>query len=131
MAEKVFVKDPAGWDFFTRSPAGPIGLNLRKRGNRLLDLGRKQAGKKTGALRASMFCNLTVDARGLRVEVGSHVKHARMHHDGTRPHVIRPRVASALRFKQNGRIRYAQRVFHPGTKPNRYLTGNLPIVVLD
>lgn len=128
---KVFIKDPAGWTFFTKSTAGPIGSDLAKRGVRLRELARRQAGRKTGALRASMFSHLSTNARGIKVEVGSNVKHALMHHNGTRPHVIRPRTASTLRFKQNGRIRYAKRVFHPGTKPNLYLTANLAKVVLN
>lgn len=131
MADKVFVKDPVGWNFFTRSPSSDIGNDLSKRGFRLRELARKQAGRKTGALKASMFSNLKTSARGLSVEVGSNVPHALMHHNGTRPHVIRPRTASTLRFTQNGRIRYAKRVFHPGTKPNFYLTANLIKVVLN
>ncbi|GKQ35198.1 hypothetical protein [Streptomyces sp. A012304] len=40
---------------------------------------------------------------------------------GTRPHVIRPRRAQALRFTVGGRVVYARVVMHPGTKPNDFL----------
>jgi len=39
---------------------------------------------------------------------------------GTRPHVIRPYRAKALRFEVGGRVVFAQQVNHPGTKPNPY-----------
>lgn len=40
---------------------------------------------------------------------------------GTRPHMIRPVRARALRFTIGGRTVYAKAVMHPGTKPNRFL----------
>ncbi len=48
---------------------------------------------------------------------------------GTRPHVIRPRQAKALRFTVGGVVVYATRVNHPGTQPNDFWTRplrNLP-----
>lgn len=41
--------------------------------------------------------------------------------NGTRPHLIRPRYAKALRFEVDGRVVYTQLVRHPGTKPNNFL----------
>lgn len=41
--------------------------------------------------------------------------------DGTRPHLIRPRRAKALRFDIRGRVVYAAYVRHPGTRPNDFL----------
>ncbi|WP_328436875.1 hypothetical protein OHA71_06380 [Streptomyces sp. NBC_00444] len=40
---------------------------------------------------------------------------------GTRPHVIRPVRARALRFTVGGRTVYARVVMHPGTQPNNFL----------
>lgn len=125
-----FIKDPDGWEQLTRGPDDLIGRDLAKRGVRLKSLAMKQAHKKTGKLAASMTTSLSVDFKGLQVTVGSNVKHALMHHEGTKPHIIKPRRARTLRFVQRGKIRYAQRVFHPGSRPNRYLTDNLPKVVL-
>ncbi|MFF5968283.1 hypothetical protein ACFY64_32075 [Streptomyces collinus] len=40
--------------------------------------------------------------------------------DGTRPHIIRPRRARALRFV-DGRVVFAAYARHPGTRPNPFL----------
>jgi hypothetical protein len=56
-----------------------------------------------------------------RVEVTA--KYATMVHDGTRPHVIRPRRKKALRFlwKKKGRWVVLKKVNHPGTKARPWL----------
>lgn len=41
--------------------------------------------------------------------------------NGTRPHLIRPVRARALRFMVGGRVVYARLVHHPGNKPNDFL----------
>ncbi len=43
---------------------------------------------------------------------------------GTRPHIIRARNARFLRFVQDGVVRYAKQVQHPGT-PGTPITGRL------
>lgn len=40
---------------------------------------------------------------------------------GTRPHVIEPRRRRALRFVIGGTLRFAKKVFHPGTRAYRVL----------
>lgn len=40
---------------------------------------------------------------------------------GTRPHIIRPVRAQALRFTVGGRVVYAKIVHHPGTRPNDFM----------
>jgi hypothetical protein len=40
---------------------------------------------------------------------------------GTRPHVIRPVRARALKFTMGSRTVYAKVVMHPGTQPNNFL----------
>ena len=40
---------------------------------------------------------------------------------GTRPHIIRPVRARALRFMIGGQVVYAKVVMHPGTRPNDFL----------
>ncbi|EMF20424.1 hypothetical protein H114_32814 [Streptomyces gancidicus BKS 13-15] len=40
---------------------------------------------------------------------------------GTRPHLIRPRRARALRFQADGQTVFSQLVRHPGTRPNPFL----------
>ncbi|MET9458350.1 hypothetical protein ABZY05_25260 [Streptomyces canus] len=41
--------------------------------------------------------------------------------DGTRPHIIRPRRARALRFEVDGRVVFSAFVRHPGTRPNNFM----------
>lgn len=40
---------------------------------------------------------------------------------GSRPHEIKARRAKFLRFEQNGQIVFRKRVFHPGTRPARFM----------
>lgn len=40
--------------------------------------------------------------------------------EGTKPHVIVPRAAKALRFMVRGKLVFATRVMHPGTKANPF-----------
>ena len=42
-------------------------------------------------------------------------------HEGSRPHLIRPRKAQALRFNVGGRTVYTKLVRHPGTKARPFL----------
>lgn len=42
-------------------------------------------------------------------------------HEGTRPHLIRPRRAKALRFEIGGRTVFARLVRHPGTRARPFL----------
>jgi hypothetical protein len=53
--------------------------------------------------------------------VGSDVEYAQMVHDGTRPHVIRPRNAQVLRFRVGGQVVFARVVNHPGTRAQPFL----------
>lgn len=40
---------------------------------------------------------------------------------GTKPHEIKARRAKFLRFEQNGQVVFRKRVWHPGTKPARFM----------
>lgn len=53
--------------------------------------------------------------------VSANTHYALYVHEGTRPHVIRPRRAKALRFVVGGRVVFAQRVNHPGTRARPFL----------
>lgn len=47
--------------------------------------------------------------------------YAKFVEEGTRPHLILPRRAKVLRFVQNGVVRFARGVFHPGTEPRPFM----------
>jgi hypothetical protein len=55
------------------------------------------------------------------VSIGKGTRHAIWIEDGTEAHEILPRRRKFLRFVQNGRVRFAKRVFHPGTKPTKFV----------
>lgn len=76
----------------------------------------------TGRLRASIRLERR-SVLGLRQRwtIGSDVEYAPMVNDGTRPHLIRPRRAQALRFKVDGRTVFARVVRHPGTRARPFL----------
>lgn len=59
---------------------------------------------------------------GDEVRISTNVAYAQYVHDGTRPHVIRPRRRQALRFVVGGRVVYAKVVHHPGTRARPFLT---------
>lgn len=112
-----------------KHPGGMVGRWMDKKGSRLVALAKAQVGVDTGALRSSISHQTTGQSYGIRVRVSATDKKAMMHHEGTRAHFIHPRRAQVLRFKHNGRIVYAKQVWHPGTKPNKFLTDNLPKVL--
>lgn len=117
-----FVPDEAAIHELRFSWNGMIGRDLSRRLRTLEFRARGSAGVKTGELRARLHTERSVTSKGLEGRVGSPVKYAAAHHDGARPHVIRPRHGKYLRFVVAGRIVFASRVNHPGNRPNPYLT---------
>lgn len=59
---------------------------------------------------------------GWRLRLTAPARHATYLEFGTRPHMIYPRRADFLRFEVGGRVVYARKVRHPGTKATRYLS---------
>lgn len=115
-------------DNLLKSPTGPVGRLLHKKGLAVLTAARGQVGVKTGKLKASLHMEHKRNAKGQYVRVGSPLKYAYAHHEGTKPHVITPDRKEYLRFSSKGRVVYSRVIMHPGTKPNRYLTDNLYLI---
>jgi hypothetical protein len=126
MATVVFRK--AELDFLLNSPEGDVGKYLAKKGRLIMAAAKAQVGIRTGALRSSIHMRHLRDSRGQYVKIGSNLDYALLHHQGTKPHVIRPDRAKVLRFVRGSRIIYTTSVMHPGTKANRYLSDNLKLV---
>lgn len=111
---------------------GMVGRFFKSRGNKLQNMARTQVGGNTGLLRSSIHMRHYKDPRGHMIRVGSNVTHARVHHEGTPPRLIKPdRPDGVLRFVTKGQVVYANLVRHPGTKANKYLTDNLRRVFAD
>lgn len=71
----------------------------------------------TGRLRSSIKSNVNGD----RATIETNVSYAPYVHDGTRPHIIRPRRRPALRFRVGGQVVFARVVHHPGTRARPFL----------
>jgi len=64
-----------------------------------------------------------VGPRLLHGSVGDDAHYAAAVHEGSRPHIIRPRPGTrALRFVVGGRVVFAQFVNHPGTRSRPFLS---------
>lgn len=61
-------------------------------------------------------------AAGFSVDIAYTAPQAEFTEKGTRPHVIRPRRAKALRFVSGGRTVFARVVHHPGTKAQHWFS---------
>lgn len=127
MAVQIVWNKP-GLDYVLHNPVGVVGRYLSKKGRLVTAAARRQVGVRTGALRNSIHMRHFRDPRGQYIKVGSSLSYARMHHDGTKPHLILPTRGGNLRFFSKGFMVFAQMVRHPGTKPNRYLTDNLKLL---
>lgn len=116
-------------DHLLNNPRGSLGREMHRQGALITQMARAQVGKKTGNLMRSITYSVTRSTAGQTLTVTATARNALMHHEGTRPHYIMPNASRVLRFKTGGRVVYAQRVLHPGTKPNRYLTDPMRRVV--
>lgn len=88
-------------------------VKLSKRGPTTL-------GVRTNRLRGSVRASdaRVVDGNDIVSSIGSNVSYAGIHEFGgtTRPHVIRPKTAKALRWQAGGVVFFASVVHHPGSK---------------
>jgi len=78
---------------------------------------RERAPVRTGRLRESISL---IKVNDLHYVVGSPLEYAVYVERGTRPHIIRPKRARALRFVVGGETVFARLVRHPGTKPHPF-----------
>lgn len=110
---------------------GMVGMHMKKVGAQIITLARGQVGKRTGKLAASIHMAHYSSGRKQHIRVGSSVKYALAHHEGTRPHFIVPHPPRThLRFRaRSGAVVYPTAVLHPGTRPNRYLSDQLRKVI--
>jgi len=118
-------------NFELRSQYGTVGRYMHKVGNRIAQRARRQVGVKTGRLRSSISFKHVKIAGEAAVKIGAYTNYAKLHHEGTKPHIITPnKPGGQLVFMKGSRIVRTPIVRHPGTKPNRYLTDQLrkPIV---
>lgn len=106
---------------------GPgVRRDLRRRAENVYNAQRRKVGVKSGALRASIRVvdrgNRGLGKANIQVVAGRPGMHQTGYQEyGTRPHVITPKRARALRFVSGGQVVFARRVNHPGTKATRFI----------
>ena len=119
----------AGVEYTVNSQEGPVGRYLHRKGKLMVLGARKMVGVESGRLQRSIHDRMSRTPYGQTRILGTRgVPYALSHHEGTRPHLITPKRAQALRFTAGGRVVYARSVMHPGTKPNKYLSTQLELV---
>jgi hypothetical protein len=111
-----------------------------KKARQLKKLAKLKVGRRTGKLRRSIDLMDRKYVPGIyySVSVGSRVKYAYPHHEGTEPYIIRPKTRKVLKFKAGSVVAmgrtdgrgnvYARAVRHPRVAPNRYLTDPAKII---
>lgn len=109
---------------------GLVGRYMKRKARAIVSAAKAQAGYKTGALKKSIHFRHTTHAYGHKLWIGSRLSYAYMHHEGTKPHLILPKKSEVLRFTKGSRVIYSRGVNHPGTKPNRYLSNQLALVLI-
>ena len=113
-------------DEMLKTPAGGLWKYLEVQSDLAVAGAKLMVGVKTGRLRESIKKKHTGHSRGQTVWIGSTVKYAYEHHQGTRPHTITPKSKSELVFVSKSRVLvHTRAVHHPGTKPNPYLASQL------
>lgn len=105
-------------------PSGEVGLEVRRRGNLVLNAARREAPVRTGTLRGSLRMFVGSEAGELAATIGSPLDYALYVHEGTgiygpRHRPIRPVRARMLAWRDNGQWHFAREV--RGTRPNRFL----------
>jgi hypothetical protein len=113
--------DPAALRRYTRSAGGPVVADITRRATNVQTDARRRVQKRTRATERSIVKRVVVEGRGVVGYVVTDSPIAGYLHDGTAPHVIRPRVKKVLRFPAGGTIVFAMHVNHPGTEGSQFL----------
>lgn len=124
----IYVANKPGLDYALKQEYGTLGKWMKAGARKVITAAKRQVGKDTGALMNSITFTHSRGVSGQKVTIGSNLKYALAHHEGTRPHRIVGRRGGMLRFTSAGRVVYTRAVMHPGTRPNRYLADNLTLV---
>src|SRR3972149_11737081 len=101
-----------------RLPGGLVERDMRRRVERVENRARQLA---PGSMSRQIRSQITRERNEITGYVISDHPATIYVVSGTRPHVIRPVRARALRFTVGGRVVYAKIVHHPGTRPNDFL----------
>ncbi|MFI2434626.1 hypothetical protein [Streptomyces sp. NPDC018693] len=109
---------------FLRLRGGIVERRLARRTARVADIARDEAPGRMGQF---VDWHIEEGSNGLQGVITCDHPATRFVLDGTRPHIIRPRRAKALRFDAGGQVVFAAYARHPGTRPNNFMARALRI----
>lgn len=109
--------DPSRLQRFLRAVGGPGDRLLRRKTSEIARRARVLAAPH-GTIPQGITAEV-VNGQGVVRSTNPHTQFVIF---GTRPHIIRPRRARALRFTVGGRTVYAKVVHHPGYRGHDFLT---------
>lgn len=103
---------------FLRARGSIAERRLARRTSRAADIARDLA---PGSMGQYIDWHIRSGSRGLEGVITC--DHPAVHYviNGTRPHLVKPRRAKALRFEVGGEVVFAAYARHPGTRPNPFL----------
>ncbi|WP_406321865.1 hypothetical protein [Streptomyces sp. NBC_00519] len=110
--------EPGRFARLLRARGGIAYRRISQRTERVAKIAEKEA---PGAMGSYISWKVQDGPRGLEGVIVCDHPAVRFVIDGTRPHIIRPRRARALRFEVDGRTVFAAYARHPGTRPNKFL----------
>lgn len=118
--------DPVGLHRVLSSPDGDLARDVQRRARNVQLKAKDLVGKRTHELERNILTRTEVSGRGVlgRVIAGEQLPDARAvwNHDGTKPHIIRPKKPGGmLSFVVNGKRVFARKVQHPGTAATKFL----------
>jgi hypothetical protein len=124
--DKVHV-DPVALAELVGNGAGPIVRDHKRRAANVQTAAKVIVRKRTRKLEHSIVTRTTVTGLRINTIIGTDLPYALYEHDGTRPHIIRPRKKKVLRFPAGGGVVFARSVNHPGTTGSFFLARALPL----
>lgn len=104
-----------------RLPGGPGARLLRRRANRVAQRARRLGARHGSMGRYVQDPEIRGTGRHLTAVIRCTHPAAAWVIWGTRPHIIRPRRARALKFEIEGRPTFAKIVRHPGYRGDNFL----------
>ena len=125
MTTVVFRFDKAALTTMTKSPDGLLGRWMQTRGRIVQLAAIRDCPKRTGALSESIRMRWAPTLTGQMVTVSAHKPYAVFVHEGTKAHVITGNPT--LAFMWHGEMAFFASVNHPGTRPNKFLSKQLPL----
>lgn len=132
--EVKLVMDGARMQALVNSPAGVVGRHLIERATLFQRAAVADAPVDTGCLAGSIVKRIEDYGDSFQIRVicdtspcsPSHTSYALWVHEGTNPHDIPNAFGWGPTFGIGGRF---DGKFHPGGRPHRFFTDNLPLIV--